>query len=219
MTLLIPLILLGPLACAPEPSAPPMPVAPAPASSEAAAEPPPAEAGLRANLGANLYALDLPMRSQRGDGGRLDELRGHPVLLSMFYTTCPRACPLLIQDIQALEHELRPAARESLRVLLVSLDPERDVRAALEGVVGRHHLDARWTLGAVPPDAVREVATALGVRYRPLPGGGFAHTAVLTLVDGEGRIVARSEGGDGREELVAKVRSLTQPGAGSTAAR
>lgn len=210
-------LLLGLLACAPAPV--PTPAGRLPATGDAAPTPGPAGAGaeaaeappdgpLRQNLGANLYALDLPMRTQRGEPGRLDVERGHPVLLSMFYTTCPRACPLLIQDIQSLEATLPEAERARLRVVLVSLDPERDDRAALADVVTRHTLDERWTLGAVPPDAVREVAAALGVRYRPLPGGGFAHTAVLTLVDAQGVIVARSEGSDGREGLVAKIHEL-----------
>lgn len=184
----------------------------APSSSSSAAS---ATATATATLpprteGASLYSLDLPVLNQAGEGVRLDVGRGQPVLLSMFYTSCPMACPLLIQDIQSIEAELSPRARAALRVVLVSLDPTRDDPAALRAVVEQHGLDGRWTLGAVPEDRVIEVAAALHVRYRPLEGGGFAHTSVLTLVDGEGRIVARSEGAEGRAALQAAIESLSR---------
>lgn len=166
--------------------------------------------------GASLYALDVPLVIQDGTTTTgLDLRRGHPTLLSMFYTTCPMACPLLIQDIQALEDTLTPDERAALRVVLVSLDPANDAPAALRDVVSRHALDPRWTLGAPPADRVREVAAALGVRYRPLPEGGFAHTAVLTLLDAEGRVVARSEGEEGRDALVMTLRRLAASEAGA----
>lgn len=193
------LLLAGLVACAPEEGADPAEAAP---PGDIVADTPSAPDG------ASLYALDVPLVTQTGAVEGIDVARGHPVLLSMFYTTCPMACPLLIQDIQALEGGLLPEERDGLRVVLVSLDPAHDDPAAMRDVITRHDLDARWTLGAVPEDAVREVAATLGVRYRPLAGGGFAHTAVLTLVDADGRVVARSEGTDGRDALVAKARAL-----------
>lgn len=204
------------LACAPDapladeapsdaPAADALPDAEAPVAGPALDEAVPIQAS---PPGASLYALDTPVTTHRGEAARIDVARGHPVLLSMFYTTCPMACPLLIQDIQALEAALPPEERAALRVVLVSLDPAHDDAAAMRGVVEQHHLDERWTLAAVPESAVREVAAALGVRYRPLPNGGFAHTAVLTLVDAEGRVVARSEGAEGREALTTALGSL-----------
>ena len=55
------------------------------------------------------------MRSRRrswtsdGQAGRPGRIpRGHPMLISMFYATCPDACPLLIADLQRIESELSP---------------------------------------------------------------------------------------------------------------
>lgn len=198
-------------ACAPDPGTPAEPLAP----PDAELAPPdeggdPDRGGVPRSDTASLYALDVPLLTHGGAAAGLDVMRGHPTLFSMFYTTCPMACPLLIQDIQGLEAGLTPEEREGLRVVLVSLDPAWDDAAAMRGVVEKHALDARWTLGAVPIDVVPEVAAALGVRYRPLAGGGFAHTAVLTLVDGEGRIAARSEGAEGREALIAAIRQMAR---------
>ncbi len=162
----------------------------------------------------SVYALDLDLVDQAGRTVPLDAQRGQPVLLSMFYTSCPMACPLLIQEIQSIEAELSPEHLAGVRVVLVSMDPAHDDPAAMRAVVDKNGLDARWTLGAVPEGEVRTVAAALGVRYRPLPEGGFAHTSVITLVDGEGHVIARSEGREGREALVAALARLSAPPAG-----
>ncbi len=194
------------LACAvpsPPVEAPP-PVAPV--ATEAAPSPaePPAPAGLP--LGASLAVLDVPLVDHAGQPRAFFVASGETVIYSMFYTSCPRACPLLIEDIQALAQSLPEADRAQLRVVLISMDPANDPPEALAGIVTQHHLDATWTLAVPPADRVREVAAALGVRYRQLPSGGFAHTSVLTAVDGEGRVLARSDGSVGREALEGAIR-------------
>lgn len=195
------LFLANCLACAPDhPELPPSadPESTPPRGRPRAAEP----------TRGSVYALDLDLVDQSGRTVSLDAQRGHPVLLSMFYTSCPMACPLLLQEIRSIEATVPAEHLAGVRVVLVSMDPEHDVPSALSGVVEEHGLDARWTLGAVPPGDVRTVAAALGVRYRPLPEGGFTHTSVITLVDGEGRIVARAEGHEGREALVTALRTM-----------
>ncbi|MDP2304714.1 MAG: SCO family protein [Pseudomonadota bacterium] len=213
LALALPFLLL--LACAPEAPAPVAPAPVAPALQEAAT-PVVVEADVATQQG-SVYALDLDLVDQAGRTVPLDAQRGHPVLLSMFYTSCPMACPMLITEIQSIEAELPAELLAGVRVVLVSMDPANDDPAAMRTVVEKHGLDARWTLGAVPANDVRLVAAALGVRYRPLPEGGYAHTSVITLVDAQGHVVARAEGREGREVLVAALARLaaTAPGHGS----
>lgn len=143
----------------------------------------------------SLYALHPKLVDQHGNTTSLDVHRGHPVILSMFYASCPSACPMLIHDVQMLEERLPPEVRADLRVVLVSLDPERDTPAELADVVKRHELDdARWTLLRPEADAVREISAALGIRYRPTTNGEMNHSSLLTLLDIHGRPVARLEG-------------------------
>jgi protein SCO1/2 len=131
---------------------------------------------------------------QRGRPVGLDVFRGHPVLISMFYATCPDACPLLIADVQRIERELTPRIRADLRIVLVSLDPERDTPDALRALARARHVDeSRWRLLRAPEDTVREIAALLGVKYRRLPDGSFNHSSVITLLDPAGVILARDE--------------------------
>lgn len=143
----------------------------------------------------SLYQLGLPLEDHRGQRIGLDVHRGHPVVVTMFYAWCPAACPMLIEDVKAFERALAPAERAGLRVLMVSLDPARDDPAKLAEAVATHGVDgARWTLARTAPEEVRTVAAALGIRYRAAPDGEMNHSSILTLLDAEGRPVARMEG-------------------------
>jgi protein SCO1/2 len=170
------------LACAePAPEAPPAaPIAEAPAAPAA--------------TGPSLYEMDLDLVDQTGASRELDLHRGHPVLISMFYSSCPQACPMLIQKIQSVEAALDPAVRDDVRVVMVSFDPERDGPAALSDLQARHGLDARWTLASVPEPQVRELSAILDIPYRKLPSGDYNHASIVTLLDRDGRVVARLDG-------------------------
>jgi protein SCO1/2 len=157
--------------------------------------------------GASLYELELSLVDQRGARLGFDAFRGHRVLVSMFYASCPFACPTLISDLRKIERRLSPAARADLRVLLVSFDPEHDTPAALSELMKTRGLDAsRWTLASASNDAVRELAAVLGIKYRKLEKGGFNHTSLITVLDRDGTPLARSEGLQGSgDEIVAAL--------------
>ncbi len=179
-------VLLGCIACEAEPTKP-TPPAPAPAHQSLPAE--------KATSGAPLYDLKATLTAHDGRKIGLDQFRGRPVLISMFYGSCPYACPTLISDIKRIERQLPPESREGLRVLLVSFDPERDTPARLQELIATHGLDQRrWILASASDSDALSLAAALGIRYRKLPSGGFNHTSLITLLDPSGRIVAQSEG-------------------------
>jgi protein SCO1 len=148
---------------------------------------------IAATPGDSLYKLEVPLTDQAGRAVTLDVHRGKPVLVTMFYGSCPHVCPILISTMQRLERELPEAQRGRLRVLMVSLDPERDTPAKLTEVAGRHGVDLkRWTLARAGEADVRRLAAALGIQYRQLPDGEFNHATVITLLDPDGRIRKRT---------------------------
>jgi protein SCO1/2 len=157
----------------------------------------------------SIYQLSVEGSDARGQATALALHRGHPTVVTMFYASCPQACPMLIRDAQALDESLEPGARAQVRYVLVSLDPDRDSAEALAKVVALYGLDERWTLVRVPSSDVRSVAAVLGVRYRPTSDGGMNHSSILTLVDREGVVVAQSEGlGVDRTALVAAIHRV-----------
>lgn len=147
--------------------------------------------------GDSIYALPLPLTDLDDRPAPLLELRGHPVMVTMFYGSCPKACPLLISKMKRVEQGLPPAERAELRVVLVTLDPERDTPQVLRRLATGHGVDTqRWRFLRTGPDGVRDLAAVLGIKYHRLDDGGFWHASVITLLDGEGRPVAREEGLD-----------------------
>jgi protein SCO1/2 len=144
--------------------------------------------------GDSVYALSASLVDQRGRPVGLDIFRGHPVLISMFYATCPDSCPLLIADLQRIERELPLRIKGDLRIVLVSVDPGRDTPEALRALARARQVDeSRWRLLRAPEDTVREIAALLGIKYRRLPDGNFNHSSVITLLDPNGVILVRDE--------------------------
>ncbi len=141
----------------------------------------------------SIYHLDVKLTDQHGIARSLDVFRGHPVIISMFYATCPNVCPVLISTIQMMERKLPADELAKLRVILVSVDPETDTPEILSRVAAKHHIELdRWMLARATPQDVRKIAAVLSVKYRKLPDGEFSHTSVLTLVDSEGVVRAQS---------------------------
>ncbi len=141
----------------------------------------------------SIYHLDVELIDQDGTDQALDTFRGYPVVISMFYATCPNVCPVLISTIQMMERKLPADGRAKLRVILVSVDPETDTPEILNEVAVKHRINLdRWMLARAGPQDVRKIAAVVSVKYRKLPDGEFSHTSVLTLIDSEGVVRAQS---------------------------
>lgn len=160
----------------------------------------------------SVYRLDDRFTDQAGRGFRLADGAGKPRVVTMFYTSCKYMCPLIVDSAKGVDRSLTPAERERLRFLLVSIDPARDDVAALKSLAAERGLaDARWTLARTEAGSVRRLAAVLGVRYRELADGEFNHTSALVLLDGQGRVLARTEqmGAKPDPVFVAAVKAAT----------
>ena len=138
----------------------------------------------------SVYDLPGSWRDQSGATRALASLRGSPVLLAMVYTHCTATCPLAVSELKRIAAQHRDA-----RLVLVSLDPERDDPTRLASYARELGLDtARWTLLTGADADVRELAATLGVRYRRVTPEDLAHSNLITLLDREGRIVRQASG-------------------------
>jgi protein SCO1/2 len=167
-----------------------------------------ATATAHADSPGSIYNLQVALTDQSGAARQLDLYRGHPVLITMFYGSCPMACPLLIDTIRAVERATDPTTRAQVKVLLISIDPEHDTVALLQGLSTARKLDpTRWTMARTDAASVRKVAAVLGIQYRELPTGGFNHSSIVTVLDAEGNIRRQSSVlGKADPEIVAALR-------------
>ncbi len=137
----------------------------------------------------SIYQLDARFTDDSGHAFTLGELRGRPVVLTMFFASCGYACPLQVTDMQALRAQLPAGVRERTTFVLVSFDVVHDTSAVLAQYRAQRSLDGQWTLLHGTDDAVRELAALLGVKYKQEADGMFSHSNVLTLLNPQGEIV------------------------------
>ena len=142
--------------------------------------------------GNSIYQYRPPLTDQNGRAFDIAALRGGPVLVSMFYSSCEMVCPMIFETIQMTLKALPAADQDRVKVLMVSFDPARDSVAVLKEKADAHHCDARWTLARTDDASARKLAALLGVQYRRLASGEFNHSSTIELLDAEGRIAART---------------------------
>jgi len=142
--------------------------------------------------GDSIYRLRASLVDQDGRAFEPSAARGHPVLISMFYSSCEMVCPMIFETIQQTLKALPAPERDAVRVMLVSFDPARDTVPVLKKTAQAHHCDSRWTLARCDDSQVRMIAAALGIQYRRLASGEFNHSTTIELLDRDGRIAARS---------------------------
>ncbi len=139
----------------------------------------------------SVYHLQVSVEDQFGNVTGLDRYRGHPVLVTMFYTSCPHVCPMLISTIRLTESKLSKDERAELRVMTISIDPARDTPEQLRETMERHSVEAdRWSMVRSEPGDVRTIAGVFGVKYKQLPDGEFNHTTRIILLDRDGTQLA-----------------------------
>jgi protein SCO1/2 len=133
-------------------------------------------------------------QSSGGEHLMLEQFRGQPLVVTMFYGTCKSACPLLTRAMTATAAKLPAADRDKVKFLMVTLDPERDTQAELARFTREYALSApQFQVARTDANGVRLLAAALGIRYRQLPDGNFSHSSVLTALDADGVPKARTE--------------------------
>lgn len=84
---------------------------------------------------------DVTLRTTDGRPFTLDaELRGTPTLLFFGYTSCPDICPIHLASIASAMEQTR-TGYDAVRVVFVSVDPDRDTPERIEEFLG--HFDDR----------------------------------------------------------------------------
>jgi protein SCO1 len=119
------------------------------------------------------------------------DLKGKPFLVFFGFTHCPDVCPTALFEVSEIMRSLGPDA-DRVRVLFVTVDPERDTPALLKDYLSS--FDPHLSALSGDPEAVAAVAKAYRVYYKkvPLSEGGYTmdHTAIVYLMNKDGRFVS-----------------------------
>jgi protein SCO1/2 len=132
---------------------------------------------------------DFTLTDTTGRPFTLERLAGAPTLVFFGFTHCPDVCPTTLLKLAQLE---KRAPVKGLRVLFISIDPQRDTPPLLGMYVHAFAPEFQGLTGE--PQAIANVARDFGVAVNrvELPGGDYTmdHSAVVFLLDDAGRIAA-----------------------------
>jgi len=144
--------------------------------------------------GASLYQFHDIFTDQNGKEWMLHQFEGKYIVVAMFYATCTAICPRIAAEMLRLEKSLSRSQHAKTHFVMISFDPERDNPANLQKFIKKMKLTESFTLLTGKPDSIREVAAALGVNYKKLDDGEYAHSSLFTLLSPKGEIIAQHAG-------------------------
>ncbi|OWJ56737.1 SCO family protein [Inquilinus limosus] len=137
------------------------------------------------------------------------ELKGRPFAVFFGFTHCPEICPTTLWEMSQALAALGPDG-DRLRVLFVTVDPERDRPEMLQQYL--QSFDPRITGLTGTPEEIAAVAKSYRVYWRKVPttDGDYTmdHSAMVYLMDAEGRFRDIIAYGTPEPERLAALRRL-----------
>jgi protein SCO1/2 len=135
---------------------------------------------------------NFTLTDQNGKPREFSSLRGKPALLFFGFTHCPNVCPDTLARLKAL-HLAREGALKSARVVLISVDGERDTPATLKAYLAPVSPDFIGLTGD-PKTTAKIAAGFAAVFFKEPPGkdGNYnvMHSSQVFVVDKAGRLRA-----------------------------
>jgi len=119
------------------------------------------------------------------------DMKGRPFLVFFGFTHCPDICPTTLFEMSQVMQALGPDA-DRIGALFITVDPARDTPAIMKDYLSNFDPHLRGLTGdqAAIDAAIR--AYRVYAKKIPLDNGDYTmdHTAVVYLMDKEGRFVA-----------------------------
>ncbi|KRA00562.1 MAG: SCO family protein [Achromobacter sp.] len=131
---------------------------------------------------------DFQLQDTDGKTRSLADYRGHPVMLFFGFTQCPDICPTALTRAVEIKTLLGKDA-DKLRVLFITVDPERDTPEILRAYT--QAFDPGFVGLRGTAEQTRAAAQAFKVFYQKVPTGSsytMDHTALTYLIDAEGKL-------------------------------
>lgn len=138
-------------------------------------------------------------------------LRGKVLLIYFGYTHCPDVCPASLAAGGLALNALTAEERTKVRLLMISVDPERDDLQHLKEYTAYFHPLMSGVTGS--PAEIAEIAGRFGAGYikqASQADGSYAidHTVSTYVVGPDGKLAAVLDLGVSTDKLVTTIRQL-----------
>lgn len=149
----------------------------------------------QATIGRQL--ADYQFLDQDGRVVRLSDYGGKPLVVSLVFTACAEACPVLIEYLaEAVAVARETLGEESFAVVTIGFDAEHDRPERLRAFAHGHGIDTgSWRFLSGEPETLDALIEALGF-FRVASPRGFDHLAQTTVLNGERRVFRHVYGAD-----------------------
>ena len=151
---------------------------------------------------------DFQLQDTSGQPRTLADYRGHPIMLFFGFTQCPDICPTALT--RALEmKDLLGADADKLRVLFITVDPERDTPEILSAYT--EAFDPGFVGLRGTAEQTRAAAQSFKVFYQKVPTGSsytMDHTALTYVIDAQGKLRVALRHAQTAAECVEDLRTV-----------
>ncbi len=160
-------------------------------------------------LNESIFLLDSRWQTQDGKELQLRDLKGKNIVVTMIFTSCKTACPLLVADMQKIAAKIDPKKLKQTQMVLISIDPDNDTPEVLKQYAIQNNMNEEpWLFLRSDKESVRELANVLAVKYKKISPIVFSHSNIITVFNKKGEMVKQVEGTVKSEEVAKAVEEL-----------
>ncbi|HEX8593519.1 MAG TPA: SCO family protein [Pseudomonas sp.] len=155
---------------------------------------------------------ELNMINQDGQPVVISELKDKWTVLFFGYTFCPDICPTTLAQLRQIKSELPKDALANLRVVLISVDPNRDTPAQLKQYLG--YFDKEFVGLTASVADIQKLANAVSIPFIPAdtskPNYTVDHSGNLALLGPDGTQRGFIRAPLNNQKLVAQLPGLLE---------
>jgi protein SCO1 len=153
-------------------------------------------------------APDFTLRDDADQPWTLAAQHGKVVLLTFGFTHCADTCPATLGKLSQLARALGPRARDA-EIVFVTVDPARDTPQVLHRFLARFEPGSSRLVGLTgTPREIAVIESAYHVWSQRMPRDEYAHSSVIFLIDGLGRIRALRDDSDSEASIARAVAEM-----------
>ena len=153
---------------------------------------------------------DFTLKDAKGSEVSLSDYKGKIVLLNFGYTSCPDICPTTLGSLRTIYSKL-DSNRDDVKVVFISVDPERDEPEKLEEYVSFFNEDFIGLTGS--EEELKEVSDVFNIFYFKEGVNTdkdylMSHPTSIYLIDQEGKLILKYPHNTKQEFIVEDLKRL-----------